>query len=232
MTILNRQKTSSKLTSIIGRSALVTVSCAFLLTGCATNLAHFNGVEQQTRNEVEMVRIPYNIRFADGETALSEREIIRLNHFLRTSNITHGDEFSMDFPLDRNGELSETDTKRLTYLSNLLKDSGLYLSGGVTPYGTEPSVNEGRLLITKYVVTTPECGDWSQKPYPNHENAPISNLGCANQANLGLMVANPRDLIIGETGASVNAERMAGAVERYRNRTIVVERATTGSTEN
>jgi pilus assembly protein CpaD len=138
-----------------------------------------------------------------------------------TSNIRYGDEFSMDFPLDRNGNLSELDKNRLAYISNLLKDGGLYMSATVTPYGMEPSVNTGRLLISKYVVTPPSC-NWSQPSYPNRENAPLANIGCSSQANLGLMVANPRDLIVGAEGGPPNAERAASAVERYQNRVVTV----------
>ncbi len=219
-------------TPTIIRSVLAGATCVLLTAGCAGNMSQYTGVEQQNRNQVEMVRIPYSIQFPANQIELEGREILKLNNFLSAADVSYGDEFSMDFPLDRSGNLSELDQKRLTYMSNLLKDSGLYLSATITPYGMEPTAGTGRLLISKYVVTTPECGDWSQRSYPNYENAPISNLGCANQANLGLMVASPRDLIVGADGAPADAERSAGAVERYRSRTVVVETATTGSTEN
>ena len=210
----------------------VSLACLLFTTGCASHMAQHNGVEQQTRNEVEMVKIPFNLQFGQGQTELSGREIARLNNFISTAHIGYGDELSMDFPLDRNGELSEIDKARFEYLNNLLKNSGLHLSNSITPYGMEPPANSGRLLVSKYVVTTPECGDWSQRPYPNHQNAPISNFGCANQANLGLMVANPKDLIIGATGAPTNSERSALAVERYQNKNVTVAPATAGGPSN
>lgn len=214
------------------KSAFTGATCLLLVTGCAGNMTQYSGVEQQTRNEVEMVRIPYDIQFPANQVELSGREILKLNNFLSAADITYGDEFSMDFPLDRNGNLSELDQQRLNYMSNLLKDNGIYMAANVTPYGMEPTAGTGRLLVSKYVVTPPECGDWTQKSYPNYENAPTNNLGCATQANLGQMVANPRDLIVGAEGLPANAERSAGAVERYRSRTVVVETATTGSTGN
>ena len=214
------------------KSIIVGLSCVMLTAGCASNMANFTGAESQNRNIVEMVRIPYNIRFGDGVVEMNNDEITKLNNFLMTTNVSYGDEFSMDFPLDRNGNLTDLNKSRLAYVSNLLKESGLYLSAKITPYGMEPSEDFGRLLISKYVVTPPDCGDWTQKSNPNYGNSPISNIGCASQANLGLMVANPRDLIIGATGAPPNAERTAGAVERYQTRTITVAPATTGSTGN
>lgn len=191
-------------------------------------MTNYTGVEPQNRNEVEMVRIPYSIKFEDGSTSLSGIEITRLNKFLESSNITYGNEFSMDFPLDSRGNISDIDGKRLAYISDLLKDSGLYMSEKITPFGMEPEANTGRLLVSKYTVTLPECG-WSQPSYPNYENAPTSNLGCASQANLGLMVANPKDLLTGQGGGMTNAERAAFAVERYQTTVVTVAPTDAGS---
>lgn len=226
MTLVKPHKIYVPFIRNVTKSALIGLSCVMLTAGCASNMANYNGVELQNRNEVEMVRVPYSIHFGNEVPEMSDPEITKLNRFLATSNVAYGDEFSMDFPLDRNGNLSEIDQKRQQYVSDLLKNSGLYLSANVTPYGMEPSPNTSRLLISKYVVTPPECGDWTQNNYPNYENAPLNNLGCATQANLGRMVANPRDLVIGATGATSDAEQSASAVERYRTRTITVDAAT------
>lgn len=228
MTKIEKQKFSLKLIKSASKSLLLGASCIIITTGCASNMANYNGNEQQTRNEVEMVRIPYNIHFENGLSSMTSEEIGKLNYFLRTANISYGDEFSMDFPLDKNGDVSDLDTKRMAYVSNMLKDSGLKVSGKITPYGMEPSTNTGRLLISRYVVTPPTCGDWSQRSHPNYENAPLNNLGCASQANLGLMVSNPRDLIIGAKGGAPNAERTAAAVQRYQEGTTNVAPATIG----
>lgn len=203
------------------KTVFISMACLMLTTACGGGLTNYSGVEQQNRNEVEMVRIPYSINFNADTDTMDEVEISKLNQFLTNANISYGDEFSMDFPLDREGNLSALDNKRLEYISNLLKDSGLYLAVAVTPYGMEPKANSGRLLISKYIVTPPTCS-WSQTVNPNHENAPISNIGCAAQANLGLMVANPRDLIIGAEGGSPNAERNARAINTYQNQTVTV----------
>ncbi len=231
---MNKKRISIDAFKIAAKTALVSLSCLAFTTGCTSSgLSNFTGVEAQNRNIVEMVRVPYNMSFNANEASLSEAEIVKLNQFLRTSNITYGDEFSMDFPLENDGSLSEIDSRRLMYISSLLKDSGLHMSEAITPYGMEPKNNTGRLLVSKYVVTPPECGDWRQPADPNYDNAPLSNLGCASQANLGLMVANPRDLITGQEGGKPNAERTARAVERYQSATVTVATETsTGGESN
>lgn len=228
MTKNKKQKISRTLISDTSKSVFLGLSCLMLTTGCADSLANYSGAEPQHRNLVEMVRVPYTIQFMSDDRKITEGEVSKLNNFLATSNVTYGDEFSMDFPLDRNGNLSELDKERLSYVSNLLKESGLYLSATLTPFGMEPSTNTGRLIISKYVVTTPDCG-WSQPAYPNYNNAPTDNFGCSSQTNLGLMVANPRDLITGQEGGAPNAERTALAVQRYQNRVVTV--STVSSTD-
>ena len=65
-------------------------------------------------------------------------------------------------------------------------------------------------------VALPGCPDWSRDPGYDPRNEPLSNLGCANAFNLGLMVADPRDLSTGTPTAPADATREAEAVIRYR----------------
>jgi pilus assembly protein CpaD len=49
----------------------------------------------------------------------------------------------------------------------------------------------------------------------SHTNLPASNFGCATHRNLGLMVANPRDLLRGQEMGPTSGARAAKGVERY-----------------
>lgn len=196
-----------------------TVGLTFLaLAGCSGSAQLSNG-DMQQRNEVEMVRIPFMMSFDDGAASLSAPAIEKLDMFLMKTNVSYGDELSMDFPLQRDGGLSEQNQKRMTYLAGLLKKRGLHLSADVTPFGMSPGENQARFLISRYVVTPPQCGDWSQPSTDNYGNASTKNLGCATQAQLGLMVANPRDLITGVSNPVPNAEKAAKAVSAYQKKT-------------
>jgi len=195
----------------------ISILLCLLLASCS-GAAHFSDGDTQKRNEVEMVKIPFTVTFAAESTNLSGGMIEQLDMFMMKSNVSYGDELSMDFPLQRNGELSEQNKNRLGSLTKLLKTRGLHLSPEVTPYGLSPTENQARLLISRYVVTPPRCGDWSQPSPNNYGNAPLVNIGCANQAALGLMIANPRDLITGVANNVPDAEKSAGAVQTYRTK--------------
>ncbi len=200
----------------ISCQAYLVVAC-LTLAGCSGMTNYADG-DTQKRNEVEMTRIPYSISFDGDKASLSNEMIEQLDIFLMKSNVSYGDELSMDFPLMRDGTLSGKDQERMTYLSGLLKKRGLHLSPDVTPFGMSPRQGQARLLISRYVVTPPRCGDWSQPSTDNYGNVNTVNMGCANQANLGLMVANPRDLIIGATNGVPDAEKASKAVHTYRTK--------------
>lgn len=186
------------------------------LAGC-NNAANFANGDLQTRNEVEMVRIPYMITFVTDDSKLSDESIEHMDVFMMKSNVSYGDELSLDLPLQRDGNLSEQSHKKMSYLTELLKKRGLHLSAEVTPYGLSPNKDQARLLISRYVVTPPRCGNWTASN-DNYTNSATSGFGCANQANLGLMIANPRDLIVGETNNVPDTESAAKAVHTYRTK--------------
>lgn len=80
------------------------------------------------------------------------------------------------------------------------------------PVGQDQVVVEARW----HEVVLPGCPDWSRDPAFDGRNLPLANLGCANATNLGLMLAQPADLLgRGEFGPA-DGVREAEAVLRYR----------------
>jgi pilus assembly protein CpaD len=77
---------------------------------------------------------------------------------------------------------------------------------------------DGSVTVTvgRYVATPPPCPNWEKPPGYDWANTPMSNLGCATASNLGLMLADPGDLVRGrEVGAS-DGTAQAKAVEQFR----------------
>ena len=85
------------------------------------------------------------------------------------------------------------------------------------------------IIATTYSVRLPECPDWTRSPASDPRNLPLSNLGCANAVNLGLMIAEPADLTRGRPLGTADGIREAEAVVRYR--TDKVKELKAGMTE-
>jgi pilus assembly protein CpaD len=77
------------------------------------------------------------------------------------------------------------------------------------------------LVLERYLVTLPPCPDWSRQSGTDFANLPHSNFGCATQTNLGLMVAEPRDLVRGRGLAPADGVHQAEGIVRYRAGKVV-----------
>lgn len=218
------KKTHKQYSSIA--KVMLLLGAGLIVTGCST-ASQYSGQENQKRNLVEMVRIPYVMAFAAEKAMLSPDELSALDRFLTRASVGYGDELSMDFALERDGKITPLNTERLEYIREILIQRGLNMSYELTPYGRAPAQNTARLLISRYVVTPPQCGDWSQPSTPNYNNALMKDHGCSTQAQLGLMVANPKDLITGVSSDQTDTEKAAKAINTYRTRVTKVGTATT-----
>jgi pilus biogenesis lipoprotein CpaD len=68
------------------------------------------------------------------------------------------------------------------------------------------------IIIERYMVIPPSCADFSVKMGDAQQAYSSSNFGCAYEANLGMMVANPRDLIRGRERGAYDGSVLAAGV--------------------
>jgi hypothetical protein len=210
-------------------STLALVTGFTLVSGCSGTVAPAN-VGPDHRTKVQMIRLPYMVDFEENKDTISKREKTDLYHFLSINKVGYGDELSADFALLRSGDLSPVNQKRLTYLSKFFKEKGIVFTTKLTPFGRAPKVNQGRILISRYIATPPSCGDYSQ--VNSTDNGFLPDHGCSLQAHLGMMVANPRDLInpIGSTGS--DTDKAVLAVTSYKSTQSTVATVSTGGSGN
>ncbi|MDA5194969.1 CpaD family pilus assembly lipoprotein [Govanella unica] len=182
------------------------------LSACAEKSTVWDNNQGTRQNTVELLRVPYDVQFAGDMTALTTQETARLDQFLATVKPGTHDVITID-AADSATRLASL---RSDSLRSHLTKAGYKVAAGLTPGGESPAANSLRLMVERAVVRGPKCPDWSRKAAPNYANAPTSNLGCATESALGLMVANPRDLVSPETYEPANSESAAQAVQRLR----------------
>lgn len=186
---------------------MIGVLCAALALGaCIPRTAQWSGTEPVKRNQVELVRLAHDVRFpADGAT-LSPAQATAIANFLESVELRYGDRLALDLGQDDEGRVSPANLARAKAIRDHLASLGLDLATAPVDRGAAPDADTVRLLVERYVVTLPPCPDWRQPAYPNYNNAPTSNVGCANVTALGMMVANPRDLVAPETYEALSGE--------------------------
>lgn len=74
-----------------------------------------------------------------------------------------------------------------------------------------------RLSYPRMQATAGECGNWPDNIGGHfNKNVDYENYGCATQANLAAMVANPSDLLTPRASTPADQARRANVIENYR----------------
>lgn len=178
------------------KTCVFALCSAVMLGACQpTALSGPTPSETIARNEVKMVRIPHSIQAEDdGTDTPSTYTLNGINLFLKSVSVGYGDLLLLD--------TSAVAPARAKAIEAYLIENG-YPYGGHMPLGAEPPLGSLTLYVERHIVVPPECGKWGKQDHEN--NNASSHLGCATAANLGLMVANPRDLILGQSTSNSTA---------------------------
>jgi len=194
---------------------LAGVSLAGGLTGCAPSLqnSQWSGAESPKHNQVLSLHQTYDVHFDSGKDKLSPAEQKRLADFIANEDIGHYDEISIASGDGGDAKSATLAARRAASVMAYLR--GFHLKSAPDSALAAP-VDQVTISIARYVVVTPQCPDWRKPSEDDPGNTPSSNLGCANETNLGLMVADPRDLVVGKDLAPSDADHNDAAVQRYR----------------
>lgn len=222
---MTRNKHLVRPRGVIAPQGLIGIACLAMVAACTPA-----GVEQwqpvtaaaQKTNRVELTRLAHTVRFAPNAAALTPGETTSLASFLDDSDIVYGDHVFLETPPG-----NHLSTARQAAIRRVLARRGVLMTtvpatrapGGERP----PAGDEMTVQLERYVVTPPNCPDWSKPPGGDPTNSVSSNFGCATEANLGMMVAEPRDLLAGRQPGPPDAEPALRAIRNYRaGRTVAL----------
>ncbi len=195
------------------RAFFLSVCAGFglVLAGCSsgddTTLAP---MIQPKQLKVDYTELKQPVDFVHASAKLAPGEGNRLRAFLTSSGITPDDHVYLEAASD-----NRLAAQRIGTLSRELDQRGI---GAKVLPASERDVGADSVLVKveRYVVTLPNCPDWTKPPFSDHTNEPDSNFGCATTTNFGLMVADPRDLVVGRTLGPAEGDPAIAAIERYR----------------
>ena len=179
------------------------------LAGCDTP-AEWSGAEAPRHLRVDFQRLSHTAGFAANATQLAQNEQDSLSAFLQASQVTTDD------PVYLEGAAADRlSAPRIGALARELTRQGYSVATLPAAPDAVPR-NSLLVIVERYVVTPPDCPNWTKSQSDDHENAPTSNFGCADATKLGLMVADPRDLVIARQLGPAGAAQAGLAIQRYR----------------
>ncbi len=182
--------------------------------------------------EVERARHRHAVYFETDRASIDGFERDRLLAFLDSVDLRPEDTVRLEGHADeRASDLYNLDlaARRVESVESFLGEHGVDIThiqrsayGELNPERTGGTAEDWRanrrveLVVERHVVVLPPCPDWSRQSGTDFANLPHSNHGCAVRTNLGLMVAEPRDLERGRALAPADGVHAAEAVARHR----------------
>ena len=163
---------------------------------------------------VERTNFTFDVQTGQGGLSIPEQQ--RLANWFDAMELGYGDRVTIEDPMS-------SDATREA-VANLAGRHGVLLEeeAPVTSGFVEPGF--ARVVLTRSTAEVPGCPDWSAKSDMNYNNGTYPNYGCAVNSNLAAMVANPEDLIEGQSGTGETVIMSSTkAIDSYR------EQAPTGT---
>ena len=139
---------------------------------------------------VERASYTFDLATTVGGVPVGEQG--RLDAWFQSLDLRHGDRVSID-----DGSANPAVREDIAAIAGrygiLLSDGAPVTSGFVQP-------GQARVVVTRSFASVPGCPDWSAGSDANYRNATYPNYGCSVNSNMAAMIANPEDLVSGQTG--------------------------------
>ncbi len=208
-------------TRFIWKILVVTLAMTTTMAACSSRTAYWSPAQSPKVNKVNWVSYSHNVRPAKVGNGLATAERARLDQFTAEVSLGYGDQVVIKTPRRHR---AKTAAALARYFRARRLDPKIQVIDGNRRRGDDTMT----VIVGRYVVTAPKCPDWTKPAGPDPSNRISSNFGCASTSNLGLMLADPGDLVRGRPKGPGDGVAAARLVRRYREGKVK-EPATIGS---
>ena len=213
---MNKKRKLTGSTIIVGLAALAVAGCS---SGQSTEeylaevAARWQQIETPPDNQVETVSFEHVVDFPSISPQPDQPEQRRLRDFVIVSSLSAADTIILEGARTEGGTYSQRTEGQITALRDMLADMGLpSYTAAPTAVSRVRAVDQVVIVVTRSVAVIPNC----ESPHRSVGDRPDYSFGCANNAALGLMVADPRDLSKGRSLDPADGEKASLALQKYR----------------
>jgi pilus assembly protein CpaD len=199
------QKDRINMVSKASLAALIALSGT--LAACSTTSPQAQVEPNRTlysRNQPVVQRTDFVMDLQTQGEDLSAAERGRLGAWFESLGLGYGDRIFVEGPYGgREG------------VERVAADYGLLLGDGAPVMPGQVQPGSVRVIVSRSTASVPDCPNWEDAGGPSSTS---SNYGCALNSNLAAMIADPGDLVLGQTGSSTNdAATASKAIRVYRD---------------
>jgi pilus assembly protein CpaD len=190
--------------------ALIVIGAA--LSATAADARHRDNSKQDNLglysfNQPVVQRTDYVIELANPGPGLPVPERARLRAWFTSLGLGYGDRVAVES--NYGSDPARADVARVA------AEYGLLLSATVPVVPGTPEPGAIRVIVSRSVAHVPGC------PFRDEQQGPSTtslNYGCAVNANLAAMIADPNDLVLGQAGSVAGDPATAAkAIKTYRD---------------
>ncbi|HWW57692.1 MAG TPA: CpaD family pilus assembly protein [Sphingopyxis sp.] len=187
------------------------LALATSLAACSTGTAYSNrGLDSVHQPVVRNSIYQFDLATANGDLAPSEQG--RLQGWLDAMGVRYGDRIAIEDPSAYGAGAARSTIRSMVERRGLLLAADVPVTTGAVPQ------DHLRVVVTRASAFVPGCPNWDSKSAINPVNATSSNYGCASNANLAAMVADPNDLIKGARNDGSDPAAATRAIRTYREK--------------
>ncbi|HJT41255.1 MAG TPA: CpaD family pilus assembly protein [Sphingobium sp.] len=196
---------SAKTIVRIGALALL----AMPLAACKTSVNR--GVESVHQPVVSHTAFTYDVQ-AGPDGGLTAAEARRLDDWFASIQLGYGDQVAIVTDAYYSPQLRDG-IADVVARHGMLVGEDSSAAAGAAPQGSV------RLVVRRASARVPGCPDWSGKSETENQLGSSSNFGCGLNGNLAAMVANPDDLVRGQSSDSdLRTATSNRAISTYRDK--------------
>ena len=160
------------------------------LAALALTLGACGGTENRGLESVHQAVVSRTNYTYDVPDGMGPRNVTDVQAWVESLSVGYGDRISVDNPTGNT--LNQANVASIAARYGLIVDSNAPVTNGAIPAGMF------RVVLTRAKAEVPGCPDWSRSSIGNFKSDAPSNYGCATNASLAAMIANPDDLVSGE----------------------------------
>ena len=184
---------------------------ALPLAACGSETTFNRGMQSVHQPVVSYATYLYDVR-PDG-SSLSDAEQARLIGWLDSLNVGYGDKVA----IAANG--AGVSPHLHDEIANVLGRRGMLVGEDNSALAGTPPYGAVRLILRRASASVPGCPDWSRNAENDMVGGNSTNYGCATNSNLAAMIANPEDLVRGQSvDSDLRTATSTRAIETYREK--------------
>lgn len=185
----------------------IAAALGLTLAGCG-GMPSNNSVYSTKQAVVERQNFTLDVETISKGLPITEQS--RLNGWFDAMDLRYGDRVTIEDPA--------ANPAVTTAVNDLAGRYGIIVSQTAPTTAGFLEPGKARIVITRSSAHVPGCPDWSESSDMNYRNGVSANYGCATNSNIAAMVANPEDLLEGQSGSGQTSVLTSNkAIDTYRD---------------